>query len=295
VKQSICRPVCFLASLVVLFASEVLVAEEPAPVTPDLAAVQQESLKLAAEAKKRHYSDFSSKVESVEFLSIKRARNLLPRKTEHEWPRPFIYIVHMFEHTEWYKHSLQYIFVLRVEDGGFTPLLMYCGGLNESTLKYEELHLGDRKVFEKEESTSTAYPFDTLYIEDWSSGTGSSQERVLLFRYDEERGHFYNIFDQIISFTPSRPSPQAYDDYRSTVEFRNDKHPLKDIVVTCEWPGRRKETFRELSGKDSICERCVSIFKWNGQRYEGVFGIPEKAHSSRNFWRAGKWYPIAAE
>jgi len=267
--------------------------EEPPAVTPDLTALQKESLKLAAEAKGRFHSEFSSQVESVEFRSIQRASNLLPPRTEQEWPRPQVYIVHVVEHSEWYKESLQYILVLQAEKSGFAPLLVYCGGLNENTLKYDELELGDSKVFEKKESSATAYPFNTLYIEDWSSGTGWTQQWVLLFRYDEKRGHFHNIFDQNVTYTRSTGTP--YEIFKSSVEFRKGEYRLKDIVITTDWLAEKKNPYADPFGKDSICERCVSVFTWNGRRYEGKFTIPEKADSSRKFPRPGKWLPIEFE
>ncbi|HIJ72564.1 MAG TPA: hypothetical protein HPP83_00545 [Candidatus Hydrogenedentes bacterium] len=293
-RQHVRAPVPFVALLMfVLLAFETFGVEEGPSVTPDLAALQQESLTLAAEAKGRFHSDFTSNVASVEFRFIERARNLLPRQTEHDGPPPFIYIIHMAEHAEWYKHSLQYILVLRVEDNGFAPLLVYCGGLNERTLRYEELELGDGKVFEKGESSSTVYAFNTLYIEDWSSGTGHTQQRLLLFRYDEGRGHFCNVFDQHVTFTGAPAAP--YEIFKSSVAFRKGERKLKDIIVTTDWLAEEKEPYADPFGKDSTCERCISVFEWNGQHYEGEFKIPEKADSTRKFWSPGKWSPIPAE
>lgn len=289
-RLSVNKLLCFLVLPALLLTSGAFGAEEPAPVTPDLAALQQESLKLAAEAKSRFHGDFSSKVKKTEFCSIQRANNLLPN---YVLPYPLIYIIHIAEHAEWYKQSLQYILVLRVEDNGFKPLLVYCGGLNENTLKYQVLDLGDKRVVKEETASLMAYSFSTLYIEDCSSGNGWSLRRILLFRYDEKLDHFYNIFNQNVTQFPPR-SQKPYETFKSTVEFHKNSNKLKDIVINTKWLVEIDDYSDSLED-DSKCVQSVSVFKWNGKCYEGEFNAPEKADLPSTSRGVGRWFPELTE
>jgi hypothetical protein len=247
--------------------------EAPVPAEPDLPKLQEAVRALVVQTREQSYpKPPNSSLERIEFLVIQREQSLVPPdKFEH---RRTVYVVHAIAHADWWKASLHYLIVLLPEDDVFKPLLVYSTG----HMSYQLIKLDDGQYF-----PMGTIPLSTILIEDLSSGNQSSQRRLLLYRYDSTRGVFYNILDEIIEFTGSFSGP--YEAFKSSYEFRRrDTAPsrpwLKDIVVTTGWFVR---AVRDTdSRKKPELEQHVSVFSWNGTRYEGNLDIPIHAEA---FWK----------
>lgn len=243
------------------------------PVEPDLANLQEAVGALVLQTREQSYpKPPNSSLERIEFLAIQREQYLVPPdKFEH---RQTVYVVHAIAHADWWKASLHYLVVLLPDDDGFKPLLVYSTG----HMSYQLVKLDDGEYF-----PMGTIPLRTILIEDLSSGNQSSQRRLLLYRYDPTRGVFYDIFDEIIEFTGSFSGP--YEAFKSSYEFRRrDTVPsrpwLKDIVVTTGWfvGDLRKAVLQ----REPELEQRVSVYTWNGKRYEGHLDIPVHAEA---FWK----------
>ncbi len=251
--------------------------DAPLPVEPDLPKLQETVRALVVQTREQSFSKPpTSSIERIEFLAIQRENHLVPPdKFGHNRT---VYVVHAIAHAEWWKASLHYLMVLLPEDDGFKPLLVYSGGGSGRGIRYELVELDDGEYF----PTGTV-PLRTILIEDHSSGNQSSERRLLLYRYDPARGVFYDILDEIIEFTGSFSGP--YEAFESTYEFRRrDNAPsrpwLKDIVVATGWFARAlRDTY---SRTEPELEQRVSVFTWNGTRYEGRLDIPIQAEA---FWK----------
>lgn len=272
-------PFVFATCVVLCLAEGQAFGEEaPLPVEPDLSKLQEAVSVLVVQTREKFFrKPPNSSLERIEFLAIQREQYLVPPdKFEH---RQTVYVVHAIAHAGWWKESLHYLVVLLPEDHGFKPLLVYSGGSNGRGIRYELVDLDDGKRF----PAGTIIGLRTILIEDHSSGNQSSTRRLLLYRYDWTRGVFYNIFDEIIEFTSSAAGP--YEAFDSTYELRRPdaapSHPwLKDIVVTTGW---YVKALRDMDPRNKPdLEQRVSVFTWNGTRYEGNLDIPVQAEA---FWK----------
>jgi hypothetical protein len=252
--------------------------EAPLPVEPDLPKLQDAVRALVIQTREQSYcTPPDGSFERIEFLTIQREQRLVPPDKFED--RRTVYVVHAIAHAGWWKESLHYLMVLLPEEDGFKPLLVYSGGSSGCGIRYELVDLDDGKRF----PAGTIIGLRTILVEDLTSGNQSSQRRLLLYRYDSARGLFYNILDEIIEFTGSFCGP--YEAFESTYEFRRPdavpSHPwLKDIVVTTGWYVKAlRDTDRR---KKPDLDQRVSVFTWNGKRYEGRLDVPEQ---SEVFWK----------
>jgi hypothetical protein len=284
---------CRVRSAVALFflaiSCRVVSAEPRLPIVPDLEALRDTCLELIADARKQTFPDANAdaSLKRIAFDRIECNRQLVPPE---KWGSVRdVYLVQVAEYAEWYKESLSYVLILRPRPGGFERLLVYAGGFSESSLDWETVDLGDRKYFEE---MNAFHPIRSLMIRDHSSGTGLSQERLLLFRYDGARDCFRNIFDTRLSFSASNDTP--YKAFRSTVEFRKPRPGglgrLKDIVITTDWFVSRPNDTCDLFGSDSTLDRRVSVISWDGEKYAGRFDLPPNAELS-HLGLQGQWFP----
>ncbi|MCP4639517.1 MAG: hypothetical protein GY851_03750 [bacterium] len=268
-----------VAIVLVLTAWRTHGAEEPpavVPVVPDLAALQETTLKLCADAR-----GGVGGVERVEFVTIQREEYLLPGK-ELLWERP-TYVVNVHERANWYKASAQHILVLEPDETGFKPAFQYIGGRCESGLGFTTRHFGTTYRFEGN-AASSGYLKD-LVVEDYSSGTGYSQKRLLIFHFDPDAGRFMNVFDELIALTGRDPDSLQYE---SDVEFRRTRHRHEIVITTNSFKGDRPHDDSYEGTEDHAC--LTRVYRWRDGRFRLDASHSDTSDPLPKGWMPGKWY-----
>lgn len=237
-------------------------------VMPDLANLQKTVTELMiAKNPRTDYSD-GAQIERVEFIEIKKVRNLVP--PEEVEKRRSVYVVYAIAHARYWKQSRQFLLILESKERGFDVLL----DLDNRSIKYEFVDIGDRVSFPSGNSVS----LQTIMVEDLSSGNSTSLRRLFLYRYDSKTARFQRILDEYLEFVHSASGP--YEAFESTIDFKDTDTRLppprlKELVVTTDWYIDGILGVADL--KTSKLERHISRFAWDGERYRGRLYVPKQA------------------
>ena len=93
-----------------------------------------------------------------------------------------------------------------------------------------------------------------------------SQARAYIYKYDSSQDKFVEIFNELISWLPMF-TPCVYS---SKIDFRPGKKDFKDILIETDLT-----LYKNSDNKETGSAKRKSIYRWDGKRYVGKFGVPD--------------------
>lgn len=279
-----------VGSVVLLAAAPLLAAAQApeAPFAPEPLVLKQTLADLCGKAREKTFElSEERKIVRRNLLRLEQEAYLVPPSPgyRHSDQKP-VYVVQVLEEVDWSKANLTYVFVLSPSGDGLKAIVACAGGMNYGPMSFEFVSINDRATYrEAADTTPVGVSLKALLVRDGSHGNGTSQERVLLFRFNPDNQRMAKVFDQITGFSARG---NAYEDFKSAITFkRNPAGGIDDLVVTTQWLAET-EPGREISDQGVKVDTRESVFRWNGKAYEGQMNLPEQASPA---YYEGLWKP----
>ena len=203
--------------------------------TDALADAARATVKAAWEREVKPLSE--SALTRIEIHAVER-RNRLARG---------VYLVHAFAEASWWKHSRQYVLLMRAAEADFEVLYRYDGGTGGKGIEYRLVDVGSATRRAGLEISDHGFDDDT-------TGTWTI---LTLFMPASDR--FSEVFRELTTYRPV-----SSHGYASTVSHQPADGPMKNIVVSTQ-----------LFKNNRAVDQVETTFVWQASAYQGTMPLPD--------------------
>jgi len=228
-----------------------------------------EYAKLVAEGTWWRKCAWCSNGDDISIAQVKVVRSERLEKTL--MPATTAHLVQVHVEGTWWKTSADVLVVLVpefVQDDPGCRILRPAFVLNAYRLSYRIVNLGSRR---------NRY---ALMIRTEVGGNGEHPTGTSLYMGDDDGWGLHEVFQATTSMQHVPWGGPTWD--QKALEFRDRGRALKDIVVTAHverWHGHpdwnREDSSSTPGYYKELDEDRVSVFRWNGDHYEGKMNVGE--------------------